>query len=110
MVGALAFALLIGVQYAVTWSGVRARWFRGLVTGEPALLLYRGAFLKAALASARVTGHEVRAAVRSVGMATLNEVEAVVLKTDGSFSVVRGNGGSGESSLTGIERPGSGSD
>ncbi|SCZ52187.1 Uncharacterized membrane protein YcaP, DUF421 family [Thiohalomonas denitrificans] len=103
--GALAFALLIGVQYAVTWSSVRARWFRGLVTGEPALLLYRGSFLQAALVSARVTEDEVRAAVRSAGVATLNEVEAVVLETDGSFSVVPRNGGSGESSLTGVERP-----
>ena len=37
--GALAFALLIGLQFAVTWSSVRARWVRQLVTGEPRMLL-----------------------------------------------------------------------
>ncbi len=103
--GALAFALLIGVQYAVTWSSVRARWVRGLVTGEPALLLYRGAFLQIALKSARVTEDEVRAAVRSAGLAALDDIEAVVLETDGSFSVVRRAEVPGESSLIGVKRP-----
>lgn len=86
--GVLAFGLLIGMQYVVTWSSVRMRWVRRWVTGEPALLLYRGEFLPAALRKARVTEDEVRAAVRAAGLAMLDEVEAVVLETDGSFSVV----------------------
>ena len=53
----------------------------------------------------RVTEGEIRAAVRSQGVASLKDVEAVVLETDGSFSVVRrGNGQSG-SSLDGIALP-----
>jgi hypothetical protein len=35
----------------------------------------------------------------------MQEVEAVVLETDGSFSVVRQGGGAGGSSLSGISRP-----
>ncbi|MBE0534590.1 MAG: DUF421 domain-containing protein [Phycisphaerae bacterium] len=87
--GTAAFGLLIGMQYAVTWSSIRARWIRRLVTGEPSLLLYRGAFLSAALRRVRVTEDEVRAAVRAAGCAALDKVEAVVLETDGSFSVIR---------------------
>lgn len=102
--GVLAFGLLIGMQFAVTWSSVRARWIRQLVTGEPALLLYRGAVLPAALHKARVTEDEVRAAVRSAGLLTLDKAEAVVLETDGSFSVVqRGEGGATGSSLAGLD-------
>lgn len=104
--GVLAFALLIGMQYLVTWSSVRVRWVRRVVTGEPALLLYRGEFLPAALSSARVTDEEVRAAVRSAGLSTLEQAEAVVLETDGSFSVIGRGGGAGASSLIGVERPG----
>lgn len=100
--GVLALALLIGMQYAVTWSSVRTRWVRSLVTGEPALLLYRGKYLANALRSTRVTREEVQAAVRSAGLAALDEVEAVVLETDGSFSVVRRSAGSGPSSLDGV--------
>ncbi|MFO7652704.1 MAG: DUF421 domain-containing protein [Candidatus Krumholzibacteriia bacterium] len=104
--GALALALLIGMQFVVTWSSVRAGWVRRLVTGEPALLLYRGTFLSAALRRARVTEDEGRAAVRAAGLADLEGVEAVILETDGSFSVVRRGAGAGASSLAGVERPG----
>lgn len=87
--GVLAFALLVGLQYAITWTSVRARWFRRLVTGEPVLLLYRGAYLHDALRRERVTEDEVRAALRSDGVGDMARVGAVVLETDGSFSVVR---------------------
>lgn len=104
--GALAFALLIGMQYAVTWTSVRTRWVRQLVTGEPALLFYQGEYLSTALKRARVTEDEVRAAVRSAGKSTLGEVKAVVLETDGSFSVVGKEAESDDSSLAGVVRPG----
>lgn len=100
--GALAFSLLIGLQFIVTWSSVRVRWIRRLATGEPRMLLYRGEFLQAALRHARVTEDEVRAAVRSSGIDSLSQVHAVVLETDGSFSVVRPDEGAGGSSLVGV--------
>ncbi|MFN2426645.1 MAG: DUF421 domain-containing protein [Candidatus Binatia bacterium] len=103
--GALAFALLIGLQFIVTWSSVRARWVRQLVTGEPLMLLYRGEFLPGALRQARVTEGEVQAAVRSAGIGSLGEAEAVVLETDGSLSVVRPGTGNGRPSLAGVQGP-----
>ena len=42
--GTLALALLIGLQYLVTWSSVRASWVKRLITGEPALLFYQGRY------------------------------------------------------------------
>ncbi len=103
--GALGFAVLIGLQFAITWSSVRVRWVRQLVTGEPLMLLHRGDFLPSALRRARVTEDEVRAAVRSAGIASLLDVEAVVLETDGSFSVVRRRDGGSASSLTDVRGP-----
>ena len=100
--GALAFALLIGMQYIVTWSSVRAVWVRALVTGEPTLLLYRGRVLPQALRRTRVTEAELRAALRAAGLATAGAAEAVVLETDGSFSVVREGEDRGDSSLAGV--------
>lgn len=77
--GVLAFALLIGLQYVVTWSSVRVAWVRRTVTGEPALLFFRGHFLGDAMRVAGVTEDEVRAAARSQGLAALDGIEAVVL-------------------------------
>jgi uncharacterized membrane protein YcaP (DUF421 family) len=86
--GAAAFALLVALQYVVTWSSVRARWVKRFVTGEPELVAYRGRLLDDALRRTRVTADEVLAAVRNQGHADLADAEAVVLETDGAFSVV----------------------
>jgi uncharacterized membrane protein YcaP (DUF421 family) len=103
--GVLAFALLVVLQFALTWSSVRVGWIRRVVTGEPALLALRGEFLPAALRRTRVTEAEVWAAVRAAGLPELEQAEAVVLETDGSFSVVRRAAGARPSSLAGVGRP-----
>lgn len=101
--GSVAFAVLIGIQYLVTWISVRTGWVRNLVTGEPALLLFEGKLLHTAMRKARVTENEVRAAVRSAGKSSLDEVAAVIIETDGSFSVVGGPLRDEHSSLRGVK-------
>lgn len=93
--GLLALALLVGLQFVVTWISVRVPSFLRLVKAEPTLLCYRGQLLEEALLAERVTAEEVRAAVRSEGLAEVEAVEAVVLETDGTLSVLtRGKTGS----------------
>lgn len=104
--GTLALALLIGLQYLVTWSSVRVGWIRKLVTGEPALLFYQGRMLSGAMRAARVTEDEIRSAIRSSGVSALDDVHAVILETDGSFSVVNEGSGHDCSSLSGVMTPG----
>lgn len=106
--GALAFALLIGIQYLVTWTSVRVPWIRKIVTGEPALLVYEGKLIPSALKRARVTEDEIYCAVRSSGKHTFEQIKAVVLETDGSFSVVQQEDSNATSSLQGIVIPGKG--
>ena len=101
--GLLALALLIGMQFAISWSSTRMPWLRRVVTGEPRLLLRDGTMLDEALRDARVTREEVRAAVRSSGIGALGDVAAVVLETDGSFSVIAGRPGAALSSLDGVK-------
>jgi uncharacterized membrane protein YcaP (DUF421 family) len=91
--GVIAFALLIGLQFGITWLSVRSGTVRHLVKSEPALLFYQGQFLPDQMRRSRVLEAEVRAAIREQGIAGLRDVEAVVLETDGAFSVVtRGKG------------------
>ncbi|MDQ8185797.1 YetF domain-containing protein [Pelagicoccus sp. SDUM812002] len=104
--GVLALALLVCLQYVITWSSVRAPWIRRLVTGEPRLLLYQGKCLPKAMRSSRVAEEEIRAAVRSSGNVDLNRVFAVVLETDGSFSVTpSAPEGSSANALAGLQHP-----
>lgn len=104
--GALAFALLIGLQFVVTWSSVRTRWVKRWVTGEPRMLYYDGQLLHQALLSSRVTVDEVEAAVRASGAASLRQVESVVLETDGSFSVIKPDAGGPPIVPVGVVAPG----
>jgi uncharacterized membrane protein YcaP (DUF421 family) len=86
--GALAFALLAYLQFFVTWLSMRSRTISGLVKSQPRLLFYRGRFLRDAMRAERVVEEEVRQAIRAQGVADIEKVGAVVLETDGSFSVL----------------------
>lgn len=87
--GALALGLLVGFQFLITWMSVRLKWVRELIKAEPTLLLRDGRILHDALRKQRVTESEIHAAVRSKGIAALEDVRAIVLETDGTFSVIR---------------------
>lgn len=86
--GVLALALLIVLQFLVAWFSVHSQTMRRLVKAEPSLLFHEGRYLDAVLRRERVTREEVVAAIRAAGQARLDQVGAVVLETDGSFSVL----------------------
>ncbi|CAA9568200.1 MAG: hypothetical protein AVDCRST_MAG33-2258 [uncultured Thermomicrobiales bacterium] len=100
--GLVAFGLLIGLQYAITWLSVRSSTVNGLVKAEPRLLLHRGQLLHRQMRAARVVEGEILAAVRQEGIGSLEDVDAVVLETDGAFSIVQSSGATGRSTLTGL--------
>lgn len=87
--GLAALGVLIGMQWVIAWLSVRWQTISRLVKSEPQLLLYRGHYLTRAMRAERVVEAEILAAVRAQGIATLDAVEAVVLETDGTFSVVK---------------------
>jgi len=87
--GVAAFAVLVFLQALVTFLSVRSRAVQHLVKAQPALLYHGGRPLEAALRRARVTEAELMAAVRKSGLASFEQVRAVVLETDSSFSVIK---------------------
>lgn len=87
--GVLAFAVLIGLQFLVTWTSVRWPRVKTLMKSEPLLLVHRGRLLPGAMKRARIMEGEVYAVLRQQDVARIEDVEAVVLETDGSLSVVR---------------------
>lgn len=86
--GLVAFGVLIGLQLVITWSSVRTRVVASLVKSEPTLLVSGGVMRDDALREQRVSEAEVLQAVRQRGFASVAEVHAVILETDGSFSVI----------------------
>lgn len=86
--GVTALALLIYLQWVITWSSVRFDRIQGVVKAEPTLLVRGGEYLDSAMQRQRVTREEILAAVRQSGKAEISAVDLVVLETDGSLSVI----------------------
>jgi uncharacterized membrane protein YcaP (DUF421 family) len=100
--GAVAFGLLAGLQFVVATGAVRSKAVRRLVKSSPRALVLDGALMQRAMADERVTPEEIDAAVRAAGIGDLAEVAAVVLETDGSFSVVPAGKAGGGSALAAL--------
>jgi uncharacterized membrane protein YcaP (DUF421 family) len=101
--GFLCMALLLGLEYTLATISSRSRKGQDVLQQQPTLLLYNGRILREALRDQRVTEAEILAAVRQGGMATVETVGAVVLESDGSFSVIPQLEGSC-SALSDVER------
>ena len=86
--GLIAMALLIALQFVVAWTSARLESFERIVKSEPTVLAYRGQLHRDLMARQRVTTEEVHAAIRDSGLSCVAEAGAVVLETDGTFSVV----------------------
>lgn len=88
--GIAALSLLILLQYTVTYLSVRSDRLARIVRSEPTLLLRNGECLPEAMRKARVTEAELETILRREGRPGFGNVGAVILESDGSFSVIDG--------------------
>lgn len=104
--GILAFSLLVFLQFITSWLSVRSDFFSSLVKASPTLLYYNGRFNELAMKKERIPKNEILQALRSDGTESLDKVLAIVLETDGTFSIIKGsNDGEGElSSLKNVQK------
>ena len=87
--GILAMALLVFLQFVITWLSVRSPGFQNLVKSEPTLIMHQGQFLDGAMRLQRITREEVMAALRSNGVSDAAQVAAVILETDGTIALIK---------------------
>ncbi len=100
--GVGAVAALVALQALVTWVSVRSDRFEALVKSRPTLVFYDGAFLDDAMRRERVTREEIRGALRSASVADADAVSAVILESDGAFSVLTDVPDTTASALAGV--------
>ncbi len=86
--GVFALVLLIGLQFVTAWTSSRWPAVKRVVTAEPTLLLRDGAPLPDAMRRERVAEMELHQVARQQGFASLAKVDAIVLESDGTFSVL----------------------
>ncbi|QNM82793.1 DUF421 domain-containing protein [Sphingomonas sabuli] len=88
--GGLVLAVLALLQFLVTKASQWSRPFRKAVRSQATMLVRDGLVFPDALKRERVTTDDLAEAIRTSGVGTLSSVGAVVLETDGSFSVLQG--------------------
>lgn len=86
--GLVAVVTLLALDFTIKWVAGRSRRLRDVIEGEPRLLVRDGRLLERALREEKIDADEVRAAVRSHGLARVEDVRLAVLETDGSISVI----------------------
>jgi len=89
LVGGLIGAVtLITLNYIVAMLTYRSKRIEALIEGRPQLIIHNGVLVKSALHEARMTHHELNAALRQAGCTCVEEVHYAVLENNGSVSVV----------------------
>lgn len=104
--GIVALVLLAALQALAARLSIRSPRVRRMVRSEPRLLVRGGRLLADAMREERVLEQEVLQALRAHGVADLADAEAVVLETDGRFSVLTARAAEGgDSTLSDVRRP-----
>jgi len=86
--GILALALLIFLQYAVSWLSVRIPVVKSIVASQPALLVYKGGVLEATMKKERIEIEEIYLSAREKGISQISEIDAAVLETTGNITII----------------------
>ena len=87
--GVILAASLIGADLAIGAATRRFRKIETLIEGQPELLVHNGCVLPHALKRAGMTHHDLMAGLRVSGVASIEDVHAAVLETNGRISVLQ---------------------
>jgi uncharacterized membrane protein YcaP (DUF421 family) len=100
--GLISATTLVGLNYALGYATFKSKRLEALVEGRPELIVHNGKVFKDAMTRAKLTHHELDAALRQAGCSCVDEVQAAILENNGSISVVpRTNSASSHSAKSG---------
>lgn len=100
--GFTALAVLALLQFVVAWITTRWPFAKRAVTSEPVILVKGGILQDVAIRRNRLTASEVYQAVRGSGYGDLAGIEAVVLETNGTISVIASSTYGNGSAMVGV--------
>ncbi|WP_158599063.1 DUF421 domain-containing protein [Planococcus salinus] len=101
--GALLLFLLIFFQFIISKLEVHSTVFAKLIKATPQFLYVDGKFNENIMKRNRLGMDDLNGAVRKEGMASYEQVEAVVLEGDGTLSVIEKGNYTSKEALDGVE-------
>jgi uncharacterized membrane protein YcaP (DUF421 family) len=101
--GLAAVTVLVLIHFATSWLAAHSRRAERLINGDPVLLVRGGRLLRSTMRRERVTEEEVLSAIRMKGLGAVEDVDSVVLETDGTYSVIPQDQAGSDSGLHDVE-------
>jgi uncharacterized membrane protein YcaP (DUF421 family) len=98
--GFIAVGTLAVIIVAMSWLTFRSKALRGVIEGEPVIVVRDGELLHSALKTQRLDGEEVHDAAREQGIGDLRDVRFGVLESDGKFSFLLAENGTQQQRVT----------
>ena len=86
--GLISAITLVLLNYVIGMATYRSKVLEAIVEGRPDVLIHNGTLYPAVMKRAKLTHHELDAALRQAGCACVNEVHMAVLENNGALSVV----------------------
>jgi uncharacterized membrane protein YcaP (DUF421 family) len=84
----IAIATFVFLGIASEFATSRSRIASRLLEGKPTLLVHNGKYLSDALEKENIGKHDIMEAVRAAGLASIRQVHAAIIETNGKISVV----------------------
>ncbi|MCY3018660.1 MAG: DUF421 domain-containing protein [Planctomycetota bacterium] len=87
--GLILATTLVVLNYALGLATFRSKKLEALIEGRPQVLIHDGKLFEDVMARAQLTHHELNAALRQAGCASIEHVQSAILENNGSISVVQ---------------------
>jgi len=86
--GLISAATLVLLNYLVAIATWRNKKLEALIKGKPQILIHNGKLFRDVADKARLTHHEIQAALRRGGCSCIEDVHAAILENNGAISIV----------------------
>ena len=85
--GIISAVTLIGLNFIVGYLTFRSKRLEVLLEGQPEVLIHNGRLFEKVMARARLTHHELNAALRQEGCVSVADVHCAILENNGNITV-----------------------
>ena len=86
--GASSIVALYVMQFLVTKYASISPEFSSFILSEPRIVFYQGQFLPDAMRDERLTRQEIECAMRSEGVNSFDDIEAIVFESDAKLTII----------------------
>jgi len=85
--GLVSAAILVGLNWLVGLATFRDKRIASFIEGRPHVLIHNGRLFEEVMRRAKLTHHELNAALRHAGVTCVEDVHSAILENNGSISV-----------------------